>query len=217
MAVPLAALAGILVKGAAARAMIGPLNNLNARLARAAGQINFTIDVQGLNELERALKKMSVKVRQKYIRRALTTPTRAMVNDIKSKTPTGAGILRKAIKQSIKVKRTGWNRAEIGVDKSVGDDEDDTRTNRPIWYAHLVEFGTDAHHMPKKGIKTRKGKSVYAFNNRLIAASKGINHPGNRAYHMFGKGGASNAAKQKWVKGFVKKMKQDIKNGLPKR
>jgi len=110
-----------------------------------------TVRIDGLRELERALKRLGDGVRRKHIRSAANAGGMIAVRAARAAAPQKTGLLKKSLGVRMKVysahgaavaiigARTGFRRAirTTGKGKTVYQD--------PSKYAHLVEGGTRAH------------------------------------------------------------------------
>ncbi len=114
--------------------------------------------LEGLKELNKAMKKLDGKVSSSIGRKSVGKAGRVVRDEIKSRTPVDTGNLRNSIRSKVKkLGRTGFA-ASIGPGKVMGRDRDTKKSfiKADGWYAHIIERGSRSHKIPRRGTKPLK-------------------------------------------------------------
>lgn len=136
----------------------------------------FTVEIKGLDEIEKRLQALPEKIRRKYIRTALKEGSDLILEEARSKVKRSqvmrhpkAGHLADAIVSRISV---GMNSASarVGVDY------------KKVSTGHLVEFGTKPHQV---GLKVKSGprkgqRRIIRFSDGTFRFAISEQHPGAR-------------------------------------
>lgn len=128
--------------------------------------------LDGLKDLNKALKKLNGKVSGSIARRSIGKAGRVMRDEIKTRAPVDTGNLRNSIRSKVsKLGRTGFA-AKIGPGKVMGRDRDTKKSfiKADGWYAHIVERGSKSHKIPRRGTKPLK------IGGKLVMGP--VTHPG---------------------------------------
>jgi HK97 gp10 family phage protein len=117
--------------------------------------MDLKIDVKGLKELEKALTLLPLRVAVKHASKAVREGAKVIQQAARAKVPVDTGNL----KRSISVKVLNRNRDAYQVTAMVGPEIVGRRSSKKkkidAFYAHWVEYGTKAHHIPKQGVNDK--------------------------------------------------------------
>jgi len=122
------------------------------------------IAVSGLAELKKALDQLPAKVEANIMRGAMRAGSKVMAEKAKEQVPVDSGDLRNSIRVT-----TRSRRGQVTATVRAGD--------KKAYYAHMVEFGTAAHLIPKPSRKKRLKQVVLAFGGSVKSE---VQHPGTR-------------------------------------
>lgn len=129
--------------------------------------------LEGLKELNKALKKLDGKVSSSIARKSIGKAARVMRDEIRARTPVGeTGNLRDAIRSKTKkLGRTGFL-SIIGPMRVRGRDKVTKKSftkSDVAWIANILEKGADPHLIPYKGQKLKRGpnRTKVARNQKL--------------------------------------------------
>lgn len=123
------------------------------------------VRINGLDALNRALDELPAKLQANILRGAMRAGAKVVERAVKDAAPVRTGKLRDSVRTSSRLdRRTGQVVATVKAGGSGG--------KRAAYYAHMVEFGTQAH-----DIKPQDAKSLF------IAGLFGelVHHPGATA------------------------------------
>jgi HK97 gp10 family phage protein len=109
----------------------------------------LTVKVEGLREIERAMKELGVQASNRIARSALNRSATPVVKRAKQLVPVDTGALRKAITKRLRRQRRGSDRQTI----LIGVERPRSRI------AHLIEFGT-AHQAAQPFLRPSLDESV---------------------------------------------------------
>lgn len=111
------------------------------------------VKIEGLSDLDKALKKFPMKVQKNVLRGAVRAGSKEMVNRARQLTPKGTGALRRSIKTRNPRIKAGLVLGGL------------TAGNDDVFYARFIEFGTQSYtikpYFPKRLAK--KWKKKYGF------------------------------------------------------
>lgn len=129
-----------------------------------------TVKLDGLKELNKALKKLEGKVARKIAREGLKAAAVVIRKEMRRRAPIKTGQLRKRIRYRLKRMRGGAGyTGKVGVDVTV-------------FYARFIEYGTTPHRIPNgslgRGRNKRKNDAKLAFGGRVLSR---VQHPGTPA------------------------------------
>lgn len=139
----------------------------------------YNFRVTGHKELERALERVSSKMQDQIVRRAVTAAAKPILAQAKRNVPRRYGALMRALDvKTIRSRRLAASR-RVGIMAMIGPRSDvqfiisepgkrEPRKVRPVRYAHLVEFGAS------RGSEERTGGSRFltrAMDSQSAAAS----------------------------------------------
>ena len=97
--------------------------------------MSVTVKLTGLDELDRAVKKLPQRLQRRVLNTALRASGRVIQKRAKSLAPVKSGVLRRSIVVRTGKARKGSATVFVTTTKGKGEKND-------AWYAHLVEFGT---------------------------------------------------------------------------
>lgn len=124
-------------------------------------------------------------LQRKILRRAVTDAAKVVRDRAKANVPIQSGLLRKSIGTKIKTYKTGVVVAIIGARTGFkrevtvkGPRGSYTQLRNPVYYAHLVEFGTKPHALGKGSTLGWKGKK-----KSKARSQSGAQHPGTTGQH----------------------------------
>lgn len=120
------------------------------------------IAVSGLADLKKALEQLPAKIEANIMRGAMRAGSKVLADKAKAQAPVDSGDLQRSIKVS-----TRSRRGEIKATVRAGD--------KQAYYAHMVEFGTARHMIPKATTGRRSKQVVMAFGGTVTSQ---IDHPG---------------------------------------
>lgn len=145
-------------------------------MGRVSNARPVSVKIEGLEEIQRALKGLEKKMQKKLLRAALGAGTREVRDEVRRHVPVDTGNLKRSIRARVKrLGRTGWAAKVVPTQKLLKKEGggwqplDKTDKNQHDgWYAHIVEYGTVSPRLPrgKKKMKfTYKG--VTQFRHRV--------------------------------------------------
>lgn len=111
-----------------------------------------TVNVKGLRELERVLKKLPERMGRLVLLKSLRAGAKPIIDAAKAKAPVETGRLRDSI-----IARAQRIESPLTASVAVGP------AGRRVFYGHLVEFGTDPHKIkakPFRVLRLRDGRFV---------------------------------------------------------
>lgn len=148
------------------------------------------LQVNGLLDLQRALQDLPLKIERNVMRGAVNAGGQVFRREARANVPIKSGDLRNSIRVSVRVQSKAGT-----VEGTV------KAGNKRAFYAHMVEYGTQAHI-----IKAKRG-GMLRIGGKLIAQ---VQHPGARAKPFMRP--AFDAGAQKSVDAFA----EYIRNRLPR-
>jgi HK97 gp10 family phage protein len=123
--------------------------------------MSASLQLQGVNEIQRALKALEKKVASKITRQALRKGTKEIAKQVKADTPKGES---GQLKKQVKVKAAKRSRNKIGVD---------VVTSSPdAFYGSFVELGTSkqpAQHYQKQALDKVADRAIEIMLRELKA------------------------------------------------
>ena len=136
-----------------------------------------SIRLEGLKELNNALKKLEAKVARKFAREGLKAAALVLRKEMRRRAPKKTGNLRKKIRFRLRQIRGG-----LGVTGRVGVASPKNKKDKSAFYARFIEYGTSPHQIPNKtvgrGRNKRKNKKKSKFGGHVYSR---VNHPGQPA------------------------------------
>ena len=116
----------------------------------------FSVKVNGLHELNAALKAIETKTAKKVVRDAVRKGAKLYRDDAKRRVPTELDTLRKSIIMRVRQRvsrsqNATVTEARVGPTKGSGAKHD-------AWYAHLFEWGVDPHEITVSGARVLADK-----------------------------------------------------------
>lgn len=122
------------------------------------------IHVSGLADLQKALDQLPVKIERNIMRGAMRAGSKVMAEEAKQQVPVDSGDLRNSIKVTTRARR-----GQVSATVRAGD--------KKAFYAHMVEFGTAAHLIPKPSRKKSSERIALFFGGKVVSK---VQHPGTR-------------------------------------
>lgn len=129
----------------------------------------MSLKLEGLKDLNKALKQLDGKLATKINRRALAGAAQVVRKEMRLQAPRDQGTLYKELRYKIKK-----SKEKTGFSGSVGPTE-------KVFYARYLEYGTSAHDIPApmvgRGRNRRKNKAAVSFGGAVFSR---VSHPGQR-------------------------------------
>lgn len=149
-------------------------------MLKVSGKVKF----ESFKQVARNMDKLAEKIERQAMRESITKASRPIVREAKNrlKPYKDTGLLAKSIKRRVRTyKSSKMVLIAIGPDRNVvGSAESEsgqTRTRRPVRYAHLVEFGTRrtrARPFMRPSFDTKKGESELIYRREMKPAIQRI-------------------------------------------
>lgn len=126
------------------------------------------VKIKGWEELQKALDELPKKIEANIVKSALRQAVKVVALEAKRQVPVGTGALRASIRYGVDRKKE--TRMPFGYVKAGPSEEgDEPKGKKTAFYAHMVEFGTQAH-------------VIRAKNSRALAVGVDVvHHPGSKA------------------------------------
>lgn len=129
----------------------------------------MTLKLEGLKELNKALKQLDGKLATRINRRAIAKGAQVIRKEMRAQAPRGKGNLHKELRYKIKK-----SKEKTGFSGSVG-------PTKKAFYARFLEYGTAAHDIPApmtgRGRHKRKNNATVSFGGATFSR---VRHPGQR-------------------------------------
>lgn len=120
------------------------------------------IAVSGLADLKKALDQLPAKIEANIMRGAMRAGSKVMAEIAKEQVPVDSGDLRRSIRVT-----TRSRRGQVSATVRAGD--------KKAYYAHMVEFGTAQHLIPKPTKKKPLKRISLFFGGKVVSQ---VQHPG---------------------------------------
>lgn len=166
--------------------------------------MSFQMKVDGLHELNAALKAVGGPKAKKVLRDAVRKGAKLYRDDAKARVPSKYRTLRRSIVMRVK-QRTSVSQDATITTARVGPTKGKT-AKYDAWYAHMFEFGVDRHDIKPKG-----QKKVLWDNSQGALLEHPIpeaDHPGIEALHFMT--GAAESQRRK----SINVLREDVRNSL---
>ena len=95
-----------------------------------------SINIEGFEEIAKKLQELPKKLEKNILRSALNAGARVYANELKATAPKDSGALKRTIRVSSRIRK---DKKGIEAVAKVGN------RDKGVFYAHMVEFGTNAH------------------------------------------------------------------------
>ena len=120
-----------------------------------------TVEIEGLRFLAQQLENLEAKAQRKVLRGAVRKAARPVMKEMRAKVPVDEGETKRAIAQSVKVKRSIAH-VDIGIRRKA--------KGRPGSRVHFIEFGTvhqPAQPFMRPALDTKKNEAVKRLGEAL--------------------------------------------------
>lgn len=129
----------------------------------------MSLKLEGMKELNKALKQLDGKLATKFNRRALAGAAQVIRKEMRLQAPRDRGTLHKELRYKLKKSRD-----RTGFTGSVG-------PTKKAFHARFIEFGTAPHGIPApmkgRGRHRRKNNATVSFGGAVFSR---VDHPGQR-------------------------------------
>jgi len=139
--------------------------------------ITLDLDDEKFDRLIRALEKLPDKLYDKVVKRAAKMAVKPMMKIAKARAPHKSGFFKKSIISKLK---TYKRNATVIVIMGPENKKDPQTGENPANIAHLIEYGTAAHKIVPRDIKSTPGMPV-GGNEMGVLFRGSVNHPGIKA------------------------------------
>ena len=127
----------------------------------------FDIEVRGLAEAERNLKRLDLKIRRSVTKKAGTAGGRILVKHARREAPHDTGNLKKTIRQRSRLLRSGKGQITVVKPRAT---KGQKKKGIDSFYAHMLIGGTKPHDLGSRGKRPKPPYSDHPYSR--------INHPG---------------------------------------